>query len=639
MVVTGLLLLFGGRADAARVRTGADQASVDGRLRVDRCRWRPTGSQRRRRRARRRRPSWCCAGWSTPAGRSRAYVGGAAAPVAVLAELAEPLLAVHGQSDQLRLTRPADAARRARPVRRHRPRRVRRPRYAHWRGGRRGAGRPHRRARPSCAARPICSPTASPRSRRSPRSRARTTSSPRSPARLGHADALRLAARGRRTTPCSADPTTRPVDATDVGQLLGRRPAPLGQQHGADPELDALAARLAELGRAGRRPRRRLRRLRRRPRRRPGPAGADREPPGRAGRARPQVLRRARSRASTPCCAGPTRARRRLAEIDVSDEALAALRRAPRRGRRGRGRGWPPPCHRPARPRRPRLAAAVTAELAGLAMAGATLRVEVRPRPAGAGDADPDRRRAEVGAGRTAPTRSSSCCSRTPGAPALPLARGASGGELSRVMLALEVCLAGTDPVPTMVFDEVDAGVGGRAAVEVGRRLARLARDRQVIVVTHLAQVAAFADRHVVVDKPPGSTAPTAGSPPATSGVVTGDDRVAELARMLAGSDTATAREHAAELLADAGRGPRPSARSAPPGASAGEPRRPSAPIGEAPCRRPRGVAGTRPDPDGTMGSHEACNAAPPLRRAARRQRGRPARPPDHPAGRPAEPR
>ena len=69
-------------------------------------------------------------------------------------------------------------------------------------------------------------------------------------------------------------------------------------------------------------------------------------------------------------------------------------------------------------------------------------------------------------------------------------------------MLAIEVCLAGTDPVPTMVFDEVDAGVGGRAATELGRRLARLARAHQVIVVTHLAQVAAFADRHIVVDKP-----------------------------------------------------------------------------------------------------------------------------------------
>ncbi|MFP5369117.1 MAG: DNA repair protein RecN, partial [Actinomycetes bacterium] len=79
------------------------------------------------------------------------------------------------------------------------------------------------------------------------------------------------------------------------------------------------------------------------------------------------------------------------------------------------------------------------------------------------------------------------------GAEARPLGKGASGGELSRVMLAVEVALAETNPVPTFVFDEVDAGVGGKAAVEVGRRLARLARHAQVVVVTHLPQVAAFA--------------------------------------------------------------------------------------------------------------------------------------------------
>src|SRR6202035_3058104 len=88
-----------------------------------------------------------------------------------------------------------------------------------------------------------------------------------------------------------------------------------------------------------------------------------------------------------------------------------------------------------------------------------------------------------------------------PGAPFLPIAKGASGGELSRVMLAVEVVFAGADPVPTFVFDEVDAGVGGKAAVEVGRRLARLARSSQVIVVTHLPQVAAFSDRQLLVEK------------------------------------------------------------------------------------------------------------------------------------------
>src|SRR5260221_5138736 len=91
-----------------------------------------------------------------------------------------------------------------------------------------------------------------------------------------------------------------------------------------------------------------------------------------------------------------------------------------------------------------------------------------------------------------------------PGAPALPLHKGASGGELSRVMLAIEVVFAGADPVPTFVFDEVDAGVGGKAAVEIGRRLARLARLAQVIVATQLPQVAAFDETHLVVEKAEG---------------------------------------------------------------------------------------------------------------------------------------
>ena len=135
------------------------------------------------------------------------------------------------------------------------------------------------------------------------------------------------------------------------------------------------------------------------------------------------------------------------------------------------------------------------------------------------------------------------------GAPALPIHKGASGGELSRVMLALEVVLADADTVPTLVFDEVDAGVGGRAAVEIGRRLARLARTHQVIVVTHLAQVAAYADRHLVVDKGSNDTGLTRSD----VRTVADERRVAELARMLAGLDsTATGRAHAEELLATA---------------------------------------------------------------------------------------
>ena len=182
-----------------------------------------------------------------------------------------------------------------------------------------------------------------------------------------------------------------------------------------------------------------------------------------------------------------------------------------------------------------RLASAVREELAQLAMPDADFAVGVEP-------IEP----APHGADGVAMTLASH-----PGAPHRPIAEAASGGELSRIMLALEVALAhGAHEGPrTFVFDEVDAGVGGKAAVAVGGRLAQLARTHQVIVVTHLAQVAAFADTHVVVAK-------------ATDGSVTraqvveveGDERVAEIARLLSGQDdSATARAHALELLEASG--------------------------------------------------------------------------------------
>ncbi len=131
------------------------------------------------------------------------------------------------------------------------------------------------------------------------------------------------------------------------------------------------------------------------------------------------------------------------------------------------------------------------------------------------------------------------------GAKFLPLSRSASGGELSRVMLAIEVALAGEDPVSTMIFDEVDAGIGGAVAVEVGRRLAALAQHTQVIVVTHLPQVAVFADRHLVVEKKA-----AAHSVETTVALVQGDERVREITRMLSGlPDSEHGGAHAMELL------------------------------------------------------------------------------------------
>jgi DNA repair protein RecN (Recombination protein N) len=176
------------------------------------------------------------------------------------------------------------------------------------------------------------------------------------------------------------------------------------------------------------------------------------------------------------------------------------------------------------------LARLVTEELGALAMADASLDVTVEPRD-------------ELSVhGRDAV---SILLRPHPGAEPRPLGRGASGGELSRVMLAIEVVLAASDPVPTFIFDEVDAGVGGAAAIEIGRRLARLAQSAQVIVVTHLAQVAAFATNHLRVAK--GSDGAVT-----TSNVqrLEGEERIAEMARLLSGlPDSESGLAHARELV------------------------------------------------------------------------------------------
>jgi len=177
-----------------------------------------------------------------------------------------------------------------------------------------------------------------------------------------------------------------------------------------------------------------------------------------------------------------------------------------------------------------RLADRVTAELAALAMANARLTVEVQ-----------DRSDYSL-AGKDSV---SILLQPHAGADPRPIGRGASGGELSRVMLAIEVVIAGSDPVPTFIFDEVDAGVGGASAIEIGRRLEQLSRSAQVIVVTHLAQVAAFATNHLRVSKD-SDGAVTASSVEQLAG----DDRVGEMARLLSGlQDSESGLAHARELI------------------------------------------------------------------------------------------
>jgi len=177
-----------------------------------------------------------------------------------------------------------------------------------------------------------------------------------------------------------------------------------------------------------------------------------------------------------------------------------------------------------------KMSTGVTAELAALAMANARLTVEVSERD-------------EVSlSGKDQVTF---LLQPHAGSEPLPLGRGASGGELSRVMLAIEVVIAGKDPVPTFIFDEVDAGVGGASAIEIGRRLAMLAKTAQVIVVTHLAQVAAFSTNHLrVVKNNDGSVTKSSVQQ------LTGDERIAEMARLLSGlPDSESGLAHARELL------------------------------------------------------------------------------------------
>jgi len=220
----------------------------------------------------------------------------------------------------------------------------------------------------------------------------------------------------------------------------------------------------------------------------------------------------------------------RVLKLDSSDAAMAALEdRLEELRRKAEGLAIE------ISDRRVKLAAdlevEVTAELAGLAMANSRLVVQVqRGRELRAWGLD------EV-----------SIMLGAPGSEPRALGKGASGGELSRIMLAIEVVLAKNVQSPTFIFDEVDAGVGGAAAIEIGRRLARLAKQAQVIVVTHLAQVAAFADRHIRVLKSIDGGITSSG----INALISEDERLTELARMLSGlSDSSAARENAAELVA-----------------------------------------------------------------------------------------
>jgi DNA repair protein RecN (Recombination protein N) len=536
MVVQGLALLFGGRGDGGRVRPGSPRAVVEGRLALPAdapavCRALDAGGELDD-------GALLVSRTVGADGRSRAHLGGRSVPVGVLAELSGSLVAVHGQSDQQRLLRPAEQ-------------RTALDRYAgepvEVLGGRLRAG--WARWRDVRATVQQLRAAAAEREREAELLRLGLAEVERAdPApgedtalraeveRLANADDLRTAAALAQRA-LSGD-ESEPDGADALGLVAAaRRSLDEGARH--DPALAALAARLAEAGHllvdvAGDLA--------------SYAASVDADPARLAAAqdrlaALTALVRRNAAPDVDGVLAWARQAGERLDQLHGTDDRIAALEQEDGRLEAELG-ALAGELSRARTAAAARFGQAVTAELTALAMPHAQVTAAVRQREDPAGLPVGDRRLAATAEGvddvelLLAPHA---------GAPPRPLHRGASGGELSRVMLAVEVVFAGSDPVPVMVFDEVDAGVGGRAAVEVGRRLARLARSHQVVVVTHLPQVAAFADRHLqVVKADDGSVT--------RSGVVALDeqDRVAELSRMLAGLDSGLARGHAEELLAAA---------------------------------------------------------------------------------------
>ena len=540
MVVQGLGLLFGGRADAGRVRPGATRALVEGRVVLPAGH---AGLDRAVDAGAELDEEVLLISRSVGAdGRSRAHLGGRGVPVGVLAELSEHLIAVHGQSDQQRLLKPAQQ-------------RASLDRFA---------GTPvlaprERFAQDWTRWREIQASLAQLRAEAAERNReaellrlglaeveAAAPQPGEGPAlvaeveRLAHADDLRGAASQAQQALTGDD--TAPEAGDALGLVVVARRA-LEAVAGHDGELAALAGRLREAAHL-------LTDVAGELATYLGSVDAD---PLRLAVAQERVavltvlVRRHAADGVDGVLAWAAGAGHRLLELDGSDDQIAALQEQGAGLERSLGllaAELTAARHEAAQ----RFGAAVSQELKALAMPHAQVQAVVSQRDAADGLPVGDR---VLAASIDGVDEVEVLLVPHPGAPARALHKGASGGELSRVMLAVEVVFAGTDPVPLMVFDEVDAGVGGRAAVEVGRRLARLARDHQVVVVTHLPQVAAFADRHLLVVK--ASSGDKAGSV-TRSGVVALDDaaRVVELSRMLAGADTGLSRGHAQELLAAA---------------------------------------------------------------------------------------
>ena len=544
MVVTGLHLLGGARADANRVRSGAERAVVEGRFTtadLDQKAAAQIDEMLDASGAERDEDGSIIALRSVSRdGPSRAYLGGRSVPAKSLSGFTTELLTLHGQNDQLRLMRPDEqrgALDRFAAVG-ARLERYRKLRDA-WQSARRDLVDRSNRARELAqeadrlkfALHEIDTVDPAPGEDDALIADIR---------RLSELDALREAAASARAAlsgaedEAAAEMMGQPVSAAD-----GLAQAKTALESTDDATLRGLADELGEaltvVGDAARELGAYLNEL---------PADASTLDSKLARQAELRTLTRKYASDIDGVLQWARESRDRLAHLDVSEEALAGLQRrvddlatelASAATELSKARSQAAK----------RLAKEVTGELSGLAMADAEFTITVSTMPATLDDpaALTLASGASAHAGGDGVDQVEFGFAAHRGMAVLPLSKSASGGELSRVMLALEVVLAASMAGTTMVFDEVDAGVGGRAAVQIGRRLARLARNRQVIVVTHLPQVAAYADVHLMVDSTGRDGA---------SGVrrLDGDDRVAELARMLAGlGESDTARAHARELL------------------------------------------------------------------------------------------
>ncbi|MET7285608.1 DNA repair protein RecN [Streptomyces sp. NPDC005573] len=536
MVVTSLGLLLGGRADPALVRIGAGKAVVEGRIAVP-----PDASAVLRAEeagAELDDGALLISRTVSAEGRSRAHLGGRSVPVGLLSELADDLVAVHGQTDQqglLKLSRQRQALDRYAGAAVTKPLTEYTEAYRRLRAVSTELEEIVTRARERAQEADMLRYGLDEIAAVEPRA-GEDTELAEEAERLGHAEALSSAATAAHGALAGNPEDPEGIDASTL--VAGAHRA-LEAVRSHDPGLAALADRIGEVGIlladvAGEL------------------AGyaddLDADPRRLAAveerRAALTALTRKYGTDVAAVLAWAEQSAARLTELDGDDERIGEL--TAERDELRTGLGALAQALTDARTEAAeRFAAAVTEELASLAMPHARVSFDIRQTE------DPEG--VEVG-GRTVAYGPSGAdevellLAPHPGAPPRPIAKGASGGELSRVMLAVEVVFAGTDPVPTYLFDEVDAGVGGKAAVEIGRRLAKLARTAQVVVVTHLPQVAAFADRQLLVEKTNDGTVTRSGVK-----VLEGEERVRELSRMLAGQeDSETARAHAEELLATA---------------------------------------------------------------------------------------